>query len=173
MACSEHGHRAPEPEEGRQPEPRRSRSGLCATSNRRHTSGMPAITSAIGWSSRSEDPSTRRAHHPIPRDVDLLPYRTACRSTAATEPPPPPIVPDRSPYVHLQPAPLQGELSGRRCGGVGMQLVLAAPQLDAPDLPGDRLRQLAELQPPDPLVRGEVVAGELQDRPRGLRVGLV
>ena len=71
MACSEHGHRAPEPEDVRHPEHRPSRSGLCATSNRRHTSGMPAITSAIGWSSRSEDPSTRRAHHPIRHDVEL------------------------------------------------------------------------------------------------------
>jgi hypothetical protein len=34
---------------------------------------------------------------------------------------------------------------------------LGLAELDAPDLPADRLRQVGELQPPDPLVRGEVM----------------
>ena len=48
MACSEHGHRAPEPDDVRHPAHRPSRSGLCAANKRRHTSGIPAISSASG-----------------------------------------------------------------------------------------------------------------------------
>ena len=40
-----------------------------------------------------------------------------------------------------------------------------AAQLDPADLAGDRLGQLAELQPADPLVRGQPLPGVAQDRP--------
>ena len=46
----------------------------------------------------------------------------------------------------------------------GSHLVgLAAAQLDPPDLAGDRLGQLGELDPPDPLVRRQVLAGVPED----------
>src|SRR5699024_11121817 len=56
---------------------------------------------------------------------------------------------------------------------VGVELlVLAGAQFHAADLAGDRLGQLGELEPPDALVRGEVlprVAEDLAGRVRGGR----
>src|SRR5699024_2636532 len=44
-----------------------------------------------------------------------------------------------------------------RFAGEGVQLVLSRPQFDPPDLAGDRLRQLGELEAADALVRREVL----------------
>src|ERR1700722_11226141 len=44
-----------------------------------------------------------------------------------------------------------------------------AAQLDAADLAGDRLGQVGELDPPDPLVRRDPFPAERHDRPRQLR----
>src|SRR5882724_8135300 len=51
----------------------------------------------------------------------------------------------------------------------GAALLLAA-QLDPADLAGDCLGQLGELQPADPLVRGELLTGVAQDGQRGVPV---
>src|SRR5579872_2052033 len=46
---------------------------------------------------------------------------------------------------------------------------LLAAQLDPADLAGDRLGQVGELDPPDPLVRRDPFPAERHDRPRHLR----
>src|SRR5690349_4910891 len=48
-------------------------------------------------------------------------------------------------------------------------LLLEEAQLDAADLPGDRLRQLGELEAPDALVRGQSLAHEAEDLARHVR----
>src|SRR4051812_37305484 len=53
----------------------------------------------------------------------------------------------------------------------GLLSDLSATELDAPDLPADRLRQLGELDSPDALERSELVADESEQLPRGVGVG--
>src|SRR4029078_11249846 len=54
---------------------------------------------------------------------------------------------------------LVAELAADRRVSVG-GVVLALAQLDPPDLAGDGLRQVRELESPDPQVRRQVVTGE-------------
>src|SRR6476659_9230581 len=60
-----------------------------------------------------------------------------------------------------------------RAGAGAVQFLFTTTQLDPTDLAGDGLGQGAELQPPDPLVRGQPIPGVFEDQPRGHLVGMI
>ncbi len=64
-------------------------------------------------------------------------------------------------------------VSGRERTVASRELSLAGTELDAADLARDRLRQLGELEPPDPLPRREVLTRIPEDRQGRLLGGLV
>ena len=61
-------------------------------------------------------------------------------------------------------------LAGRSGRRVEMDLLFPVAQLDPADLAGDRLRQVGELQPPDPKEGRQVLPAVREDRPRRRRV---
>src|SRR5215472_18829255 len=68
--------------------------------------------------------------------------------------------------------PELGDAARAGSGRAAMPVGLLGPQFHPPDLAGDRLRQVGELQPPHPLVGGQQLPGVGEDRQRRLGGGL-
>src|SRR6185369_12119430 len=95
IRCRLHGHFSPEPVALRQALHLPNRSGTCAASNRRHTPGMPAITSAIGTAAPSS-PSWSPTIVPLAPHIAPAPFPERIRPSLSA-----PVSPRALPCVRI------------------------------------------------------------------------